>query len=201
MFFSQTREKTVLKYSADRETVTYMETKIFKFDRDKSVGDLGQRYLTPNIPFLSAIKVWNGYLKNFPLSMIVQPLAERFLSTIMEYYQQNLFINVTVDQIMFKGLHLNFVPLLQSLAQTFGRFGIGGEIAALSNNSFSFFKYINHTMNGPYEVYTGHWGLSKLAQLKKYKDKAVLDVWPDAECNTVKGSGILSLILSTMLVA
>lgn len=129
----------------------YLETKDFKFNREGSIADLNQHYVTPNLAFLSTIMVYNSYLKNFPLSFVVQPVAERLLSTIMEYYQQTLFINVTVDQIMFKGVHLSFVPLLQLLAQTFESFGVESEISALSNSSFSYFRFINHTSNGPYE--------------------------------------------------
>lgn len=165
-----------------------METKIYKFNREKSVGDLNRRYITPNLAFLSTIKVWNENLKNFPLSFVVQPVAERLLASMMEFYQQNLFINVTVDEIMFKGVHVNFVPLLQSLAQTFERFGVGTEITALSNSSFSFFKYLNGSASGPYEVYTGAFGISQLTQLKRFKEKEQMDLWADAECNVVKGS-------------
>ena len=168
-----------------------MESKTFLFNRDQSIGDLDKYYVTPNVAFLSTIKVWNQRLKSFPLSSILQPVAERLLSSVMEYYQQNLFINVTIDQMMFKGVHLNFVPLLQSIAQTFERFGIGSEISALSNSSFSYFKFINRTMNGPFEVYTGNFGISKLAQLKSYKDKSILDLWTDLACNVVRGSGKL----------
>ena len=106
----------------------------------------------------------------------------------MEFYQQNLFINVTVDQIMFKGVHVNFVPLLQTLQQTFERFGVGGEITALSNSSFSFFKYLNGSPSGPYEVYTGAFGVNQLTQLKKFKEKEVQNIWTDLECNQVHGS-------------
>lgn len=165
-----------------------MENKIFKFNPEKSVDDLSRHFVTLNVAFLSAIKIWNENLKNFPLSFVVQPVAERLLSTIMEYYQQNLFINVTVDQIMFKGVHVNFVPLLQSIAQIFERFGVGNEIKALSNSTFAYYKYINNTWSGPYEVYTGYFGLSKLGQLKGYKGKSVLDLWTDQNCNTVHGS-------------
>ena len=118
----------------------------------------------------------------------MQPVAERLLSSMMEFYQQNLFINVTVNDIMFKGVHVNFVPLLQTLVQTFERFGVAGEVTALSNSSFSFFKYLNGSPSGPYEVYTGAFGLSQLTQLKRFKEKEVLDTWSDPECNTIRGS-------------
>lgn len=196
--YSQTREKKILGYSTDKETVKYMENKIFKFNRTYSIGDLNRHFVTANMPFLSTILVYNSYLKNFPLSFVVQPIAERFLSSIMEYYQQNLFVNVTIDEIMFKGLHLNFVPLMQSLSQFAERFGVGSEVTALSNSSFSFFKYINNTLNGPYEIYTGQTDISKLTQLKKYKDKPLQDIWTDDECNEVKGSGTETFIKSTI---
>lgn len=171
--FRINRTKVDISFDSENDTVTYKEHNNYYFDEELShPWKLNQVVTLINVPFVSAaIKIEKDLI--WPLSHIAH--------MVLLNYKEPIFIENTVEQILFQGWR---VPFLERLEEDAG-------ITFMPNNTFGFFYGQNDTVRGPFTVKTGVKGSVPVGTIVEYKNQTNLDIWKggcNSTCNQINGT-------------
>lgn len=107
-----------------------------------------------------------NFLKRLPVGLVTKSLIQVALNTLFRIHHQHLFINVTVDDYIFKGYTVNVLETIQTIARPLKILGANLPIPHLVDNKFGLFYPKNITSTGPFEIYTDS---ERLGQLRSWK--------------------------------
>ncbi|CAL8128506.1 unnamed protein product [Orchesella dallaii] len=169
--FRENRTKVSIHHEDSDDTITYGEHISYHFEKDLS-GDakLKDKVTLINVPFAAAaIKIH----QDLPWPM------DDIGKMILINYKEPLFIEKTVEEVLFKGWK---VPFLERLEKDVG-------ITLMPNNTFGLFIGQNDTTQGPYTISRGTTNKSSFGAVLKYKNQTELDFWPkSSSCNKIMGT-------------
>ncbi|RWS05681.1 CD36-like protein 1 [Dinothrombium tinctorium] len=186
--FTEFRRKRVIGYSEDGRIIKYEEYKIYYFDRSKSSESLNRRITVVNVPAVTIASRITNFLSRLPFQPITRPIVSGVVSALMELHRQNLFVNRRVSEILFEGYRVNFLDTVEIIAQPLKLIGIKLPPIPLRDNTFGLFYGRNNTREGPFEVHTGVYDHSNIAQFVSWNDKRNLDKWYGDPCNKLTGT-------------
>ncbi|XP_022244207.1 lysosome membrane protein 2-like, partial [Limulus polyphemus] len=176
--FREKRSKEILSWDTENGTVQYREIKTYIFDREKSFGTQDEMVYVINAPMVGI-----ATMAMQKLSGLVRPIFMPILSSLLESYNEQLFVNRTVRQILFEGYEVPLLKDLTNLAKPF--FDIP---TILPNNTFGVFYGKNNSDDGIYSVYTGSQGVENFALVETWKNKSSLSFWHSKYCNMINGT-------------
>lgn len=152
------------------DTVTSEQPYSYIFDRDQSVGNESDTFMTANMPF------WGTTYFTRDLG----PLVQAGLSLFLTMRKEEPFIRLSVKQLiwgydepLFKWVHENLpeIPLPEGFETQFG-FLLGRNNSAL----------------GVYTAYTGEGDLSRVNEIDKFNGRSNVTYWKSDSANMINGS-------------
>ncbi|KAJ8298098.1 hypothetical protein KUTeg_024629, partial [Tegillarca granosa] len=152
-------------------TITYRETRVFHFDKEKSDGHLEtERFTTVNIPMVTIAS-----LIRYEYSFI-QELVELVLDWGDE---NNLFMELTVKELVW-GYEDNLLKKVNGILLKHNLTGI--------NDTFGLFASQNNSDDGLYSIYSGEKGVGNFGIIKEWNNQSMLNYWNTDYCNMVNGT-------------
>lgn len=105
------------------------------------------------------------FLKRLKVGLVAKSLIKAAMNTLLRIYRQHLFINVSVENFLFKGYTVNILETIQAVSKPLKVFKISLPAPHLIDNRFGLFYPKNSTASGPFEVYTN---AENLAQIRSF---------------------------------
>lgn len=167
--FSESRHKSIINITENKERISYYLTEIYHFVENKSFGSLDEEITVVNAALASLTSVVTPTLDNLPY--FLESAAYRGLDQFLESHNQHIFINTTVAELLF-GLQLDMLDTIKRIGSYVSiiatpDFLLDNELAA---NNFGILSTKNNTKQGPFEVYTGLGTTeNEFATFKSYK--------------------------------
>ncbi|XP_071091359.1 scavenger receptor class B member 1-like [Haliotis cracherodii] len=163
--YRETRYKENITHH-DNGTVSYRQMRVFKFDRNMSVGDETDQFTTINPPLMTLLT-----------ALRFQPEAVRtVISGVLRLTPAELFMTRPMKEIIW-GYH---DPLLK-VAKKF-------DHEWFYTDYVGYFINKNNTDDGEYTVHTGETDISLLGVIDKYNGSSYLNFWSTPWANMVNGT-------------
>ncbi|XP_076351833.1 lysosome membrane protein 2-like isoform X1 [Tachypleus tridentatus] len=176
--FREKRSKEILSWDTENGTVQYREIKTYIFDREKSIGTQDEVVYVINAPMVGV-----ATMAMQKLSGLLRPIFMPVLSSLLESYNEQLFVNRTVRQILFEGYEVPLLKDLTNLAKPFLDIP-----TILPNNTFGVFYGKNNSDDGIYSIYTGSRGVKHFGLVETWRNQSSLSFWHSKYCNMINGT-------------
>ncbi|VVC86960.1 unnamed protein product [Leptidea sinapis] len=184
--YKEYRERTILGYG-ENDTVRYTLKKTFVFDKEASGNLTDDVELTViNYPYMAAILTANSIMPSI-VGLLNSAMGPFFSS------EQDPFLKVRVNQLLFDGVYLNCSRNSSALALICGKLKADKPPTMRlaedrSGFYFSMFAHMNNTDIGPFEMNRGVEDVRQLGHITSFQDMTVMNQWGDPYCGMINGS-------------
>ncbi|ODN04769.1 Lysosome membrane protein 2 [Orchesella cincta] len=167
--YQQKRRKFDIVFNDQNDTIFYREKADYFFRLDLSKGSESDRITFVNLPLVGTA---NKALKLDSFTRYV--ISE----TVAEHPEEQLYVNLEIGELTFKGKYLPFMKDLSELK--------GEEV--LPDNTFGLYYKKNGTDQGRFEIYSGAKRPEKFGEVVTWNGKHELEWWNDQYCNRINGT-------------
>ncbi|CAL8138190.1 unnamed protein product [Orchesella dallaii] len=164
--FLQKRKKVDIEFHEENDTVSYRQIMTYHFQPHLSNGSLNDTVTMVNLPMLGMAHkaAAMGAVSRY---VIVEYLAD-----------ENIFVKKTVDEMLFKGYHVDMMAQLSSFT----------GIKYLPNDTFGLQYGKNDTDQGLFEVFTGVQDTDKFGVVASWNGSPDMPWWEDDNCKKIRGT-------------
>jgi len=164
---------TILNWSEDQSTVTFVKERTFHFEPEMTKIDMNTTINSANIIAASIVdKVSkDGYFKRL--------IADPYVNTQFKKFNTSMFLTKTVDELLFAGYDISVLPAVNEDAAK-----------KYPDNLYGLMHGKNYSNDGVWTMNTGRYDINKLGSMEKWEFVSYNNCWQDATltCGHVIGT-------------